>query len=453
MRHAPTPQLLRALAPLGISLCLAVFALLLPSRGASAEGEGPDLRKAAAAAAAQRAALPPASASGSPASAPVSAPVSAPASAPTSSPTTSPSVLYPPRRDVLVFSHARHEARGATCDRCHPAATTSRSSVDLLLPTEAACRACHAIDRAAPTTASCGACHRGFSPSAVVPRVSSEPPALKFSHAAHAKTNCRQCHASVDDRPALPSMASCLGCHRDASSRCTTCHLATPSGRVDVSLSGWLGASPSGTAADALSARLRPRSNLFGDAHDAAFATNHRAAAARSDRTCASCHDESYCADCHAGTVRPLDYHPADYLQAHALEARRAASECSTCHRQQSFCVGCHERTGVAPRAASELDRTSAPFHPASWASVERGAAQNLHAVSARRNLTTCTSCHRESDCLPCHSADSSGLRISPHPRAWRSSAQCRALDRANRRMCTRCHVTDDEQGCDWSAD
>ncbi len=448
-RHAPTRQLLGALAPLCISLCLAVVALLLPSRGASAQGQGgagagssaPDLRKAAEAAAAQRAAMPPAPASGSP------------ASSPTSPTAASPSVLYPPRRDVLVFSHARHAARGATCDRCHPAATTSRSSVDLLLPTEAACRACHAIDRAAPTAASCGACHRGFSPTAAVPRVSSEPPALKFSHAAHAKTNCRQCHALVADRLALPSMASCLGCHRDASSRCTTCHLATPSGRVDVSLSGWLGASPSGTAADALSARLRPRSNLFGDAHDATFATNHRAAAARSDRTCASCHDESYCADCHAGTVRPLDYHPADYLQAHSLEARRAASECSTCHRQQSFCVGCHERSGVAPRAASELDRTGDPFHPARWASVERGAAQNLHAVSARRNLTTCTSCHRESDCLPCHSADSSGLRISPHPRAWRSSAQCRALDRANRRMCTRCHVTDDEQGCDWAAD
>ena len=261
-------------------------------------------------------------------------------------------------------------------------------------------------------------------------------------------------------------MQSCLTCHRTpvtvgasavtdaAAAGCTRCHLSTPSGRIDTTLGGSLGAPPSGTLADAFTARLRPTSNLFGDAHHPGFATDHGAAATRSDRTCGACHDESYCADCHKGITRPLEYHPGDYLQVHALEARRAASECSTCHRQQTFCVGCHERTGVATRAAAEWGRGAqgqGAFHPAGWASATT-LGPNTHAREARRNLTTCTSCHRDDDCLPCHSADPGGLRISPHPRAWRGSVQCRALDRGNRRMCLRCHTSAEELGCDWSA-
>src|ERR1043165_6998674 len=57
-------------------------------------------------------------------------------------------VVYPPQRLPLVFSHARHLGRGTACAACHPDATTSRSAVDDLLPTEAACRPCHPIDRA-----------------------------------------------------------------------------------------------------------------------------------------------------------------------------------------------------------------------------------------------------------------------------------------------------------------
>jgi hypothetical protein len=40
---------------------------------------------------------------------------------------------------------------------------------------------------------------------------------------------------------------------------------------------------------------------------------------------------------------------------------------------------------------------------------------------------------------------------VSPHPKSWRGSARCRALDRGDRRMCLRCHITRDEVGCDWS--
>ena len=46
-------------------------------------------------------------------------------------------VVYPPQRMPLIFSHAKHAARGTTCVQCHPAGTTSRSAIDNLIPTEA----------------------------------------------------------------------------------------------------------------------------------------------------------------------------------------------------------------------------------------------------------------------------------------------------------------------------
>jgi hypothetical protein len=372
------------------------------------------------------------------------------------------SIVYPPRLDTLVFSHARHLPRVGSCAACHPASGSSRSAVDLLAPTEAECRACHPVDRMAPSATACGKCHRGFFVGAPVARVQAAPAALKFSHAAHGRFECQHCHASAaagrsgdNDPPALPSMASCLSCHRDGTEarRCTECHLATRGGLIDTTLGGTQ--EVKGNASGKLGGSgLRPSSNLFGDAHGPGFASDHRAASTRTDRTCGACHDESYCADCHAGSMRPMEFHPDAYLQVHAVAARRATSECSTCHRYQTFCVGCHERVGVGTRAASEWTSGQGPssFHPAGWASASSSGGPNLHAREARRNLPTCASCHREGDCLSCHSADAGGLRITPHPPGWRGSSRCRALDRGNRRMCLRCHVAVEEIGCDWTA-
>jgi hypothetical protein len=272
-------------------------------------------------------------------------------------------VVYPPQRLPLIFSHAKHLARGATCVQCHAAAPTSRSAIDNLIPTEAACRACHAIDRSDPNkqatpVAACAACHPGYTPGAVVERVYVMPAPLKFDHAAHGKTSCETCHRDIRKvdlatTSQLPTMASCLTCHKDGASenRCTTCHVAELGGLMQTRF-------PHG--------ELVPRQTGFGDEHTPWFSRDHKQQARRVDATCNACHDQSECVECHQGVVKPADFHIANYLLVHASEAKRGRPDCSACHRQQTFCVGCHERSGIGTRGGGRFEgaATDQPFHP-----------------------------------------------------------------------------------------
>jgi hypothetical protein len=354
-------------------------------------------------------------------------------------------VVYPPQRLPLIFSHGKHAARGATCVQCHAAATTSRSAVDNLLPTEAACRACHAIDRAdinkvATPVAACTGCHPGFAANRPVERSYIIPGPLKFDHSAHKQT-CESCHGDLRrvelaTTKQLPTMGSCLSCHASDQRQCTTCHLGKIGGLVETQF-------PHGT--------LVPERSGLGDEHGPGFTRDHKQQARRLDATCNACHDKSECVACHQGVVKPTDFHDANYLLVHATEAKRGRPDCSACHRAQTFCTGCHERSGLGMRGRTEFSRfdPQRQFHPSGWASEAIGA--NLHAAVARRNVSACASCHRDDDCIRCHSAEPSALKISPHPPGWRGSTRCEMLDRGNRRMCLRCHITQDELGCQWS--
>jgi hypothetical protein len=270
------------------------------------------------------------------------------------------------------------------------------------------------------------------------------PTPLKFSHVAHAQQTCASCHGDMRaiglaTRAQLPTMTSCFACHRDGARerRCSYCHLAKLGGLLETEF-------PHGT--------LVPRHTGLGDAHASGFAKDHRQEAVQIDATCTACHDRSTCIACHQGVTKPTDFHPGNYVLSHTVEAKRGTPDCSACHRAQSFCVACHERSGVAQRGATDFNSSDPrrAFHPPGWASASGG--PNGHARDARKNITSCASCHREDDCLKCHTAEAGSLRASPHPRGWRGSARCRALDRGNRRMCLKCHVTREELGCDWTA-
>lgn len=365
------------------------------------------------------------------------------------------SVIYPVQALPLRFSHARHGT--VACLDCHAAAATSASATDRLLPGEAVCARCHPVDRREPArvvagqpAAACVACHPDYRDGLPVARVQILTPNLKFSHAAHATAACATCHAGaataeVSSAALLPTMATCVTCHDGAAapSACGTCHLQAVGGGLRTTFfEGEL--RPTATSSTSVLGAVD-------DAHDADFMQRHGKVASSAGAACGACHEARYCADCHQGQISERAFHRPGYAAAHAEEARRGVPDCTVCHRTQSFCVGCHERQGLGTRAGSEFvsGDPERSFHPRGWASTSI-AEPNLHAAEARRNLPSCSSCHREDDCLTCHSAQPGIARISPHPRGWRGSAACRAMDTRNRRVCLRCHITEDELGCDW---
>lgn len=373
-------------------------------------------------------------------------------------------VIFPDQSLPLRFSHARHLRLPAApaCTTCHAAARTSRSSLDNLIPDEAACRACHAIDRAtlavpapptAPTPAAamppagCVTCHPGYrAGDRLVARVRIPAPNIKFDHQAHAERgiDCARCHGDLTGvdlatRAQLPGMRLCLACHdgRRAPSTCTTCHLADAGGRVRTVYA---------------SGPLAPSGALRGDAHGMGFRTGHAAVAQNSADYCGSCHRQRFCVDCHQGVVKPMDFHGGNYVALHAMDARRNSPDCTTCHRQQSFCTGCHARSGVSGDgrggAAYDSQDPTRRFHPPGWAAADMGGPGH-HGFEARRNIRQCASCHREQFCVTCHTAEPGSTSVvSPHPPGWATSARCRALVARNPRVCLRCHVTPDEARC-----
>ena len=361
-------------------------------------------------------------------------------------------IIYPRQTLPLRFSHALHLGDGGamSCEQCHNKIRQSASSLDNNMPQEAQCKGCHAIDRQQPElqtsgpSARCITCHPQFDAmSGQVRRMQMPIPNLKFSHRAHLdrKTSCATCHGDVSTlelatEAQLPSMRTCQGCHDGtvAPNTCITCHLSQVGGTMQSEFPG-LGS-------------LRPSGSLRGAAHTLEFRTTHKYAAQNDEGFCASCHKKDFCVECHNGSVKPMDFHGGDYVRMHAIEARRNSPDCSGCHRVQTFCQGCHSRMGVADDEKGGQFGGTGRFHPAGWTeSGLAGRGPGHHAFEAQRNIKQCASCHRESDCTKCHSAQIGSPRANPHPRNWRGSRRCEALVKRNKRMCLRCHV-DANVGC-----
>lgn len=407
-------------------------------------------------------------------------------------------VIFPDQQLPLKFSHIQHltlpEYGDVNCATCHNTAARSRSALDNLMPQESACSTCHDIDRSQPDKrvpageppVGCPVCHVGITTDPqtgvrVVPRVFVPTPNIKFDHRIHVtelNMTCAQCHGDMvknrvglATRAQLPRMSMCISCHdgrtikvptkgpdraesgasqpeqaasaraaqtvaRVAEKKCITCHIADAGGVMKTDYS---------------SGKLAPSGAIFGADHDMLFRVRHAHAAQNNADYCGSCHKKNFCIDCHDGVVKPMDFHGNDYVNTHAIDARRGTPDCQACHRQQSFCTGCHTRAGVSSdsRGGSEFS-SSGPdtrFHPPGWVDFgTRGS--NHHAFQAQRNIKQCAACHREQFCIGCHGNTVDALQVNPHPAGWGQSRRCRALFARNPRMCLRCHTSQDEARC-----
>lgn len=289
------------------------------------------------------------------------------------------------------FPHETHSVFFSECSACHAGVTSGEAS------------------QLFPDPATCAACHDGATAPAIgwkgqEARVSS----LAFSHTPHA-FDCATCHLPQGPENlsamALPEPETCLGCHmpgteHQQAEECNFCHAPV----VDFRITG-LGLNP--------------------PFHGAAFTTSHAAAATAGQPDCTSCHAENTCVQCHEAQGSP-DFHPVNFLASHGTEAFGRISDCASCHSTEAFCRECHINLGLTGVGGSDM---VAPFHDgqALWILS--------HPQAARQDLESCTSCHQQTDCLRCHSAQS-GMRVNPHGPDFNASN----IGDLNQAMCRLCH-------------
>jgi hypothetical protein len=316
------------------------------------------------------------------------------------------------KRADVEFPHSIHVDQGIACEDCHAGIEKATSL----------------RQRHLPPKEKCAECHDGYSG----PSPDSIPEArLSFSHAAHlpqitAKDKCATCHAKLPEMGEprfVPSMDTCTSCHKHQldynQGRCRPCH---------VTMKG-----------------LEP-GKYFTHAGD--WTRLHGPAARPSAESCAQCHDQTYCAECHAATTtaaRPSiifperverDYiHRGDYVSRHMIDAEASPASCLRCHGK-NFCEACHEQQNLR----GVLLSGGRDPHPDGWMNLASG---EFHGDAARRNAASCAACHdqpgNQNACVACH-RDLAGPQANIHPRSFRSKRD--EKDIADNGMCRACHVS-----------
>ena len=161
------------------------------------------------------------------------------------------------------------------------------------------------------------------------------------------------------------------------------------------------------------------------DSHESMFFMEAHPTLASSDqRSCATCHVETFCVLCHDAPVGG-GYHPQDFVARHSANAFARDTECANCHSAQVFCRECHADAGLTGSG-----RLGPGYHDGGPIWLLR------HGQAARQSLESCTTCHRQQDCIQCHGV-LGAFKVSPHgrdfdaERAWKRSA----------RTCFACHL------------
>jgi hypothetical protein len=322
--------------------------------------------------------------------------------------------------DHIRVPHALHARAKVECIACHEEIYDAKALDKRVLPAEAKCLECHREQKA---QGRCTYCHSDVKIAAAWPPREST---LRMSHAEHidrVKEDCTVCHKSLPNPlralDSKPPMSACTSCHEHKKEyddgRCNRCHT------------------------DLTRYALKPVS-MF--SHQGNYLREHGRSARSADATCAECHEQTFCSDCHANTVSTkieikfpervdADFiHRNDFLGRHAVEAQGDPASCRRCHGS-SFCEDCHRQQNLTPQAANPRDP-----HPLGWSTP--GSPQ-FHGTEARRDIVSCAGCHDQgarSICVDCHRVG--GIGGNPHPPDWQSRHGRGEIARNS--MCLACH-------------
>lgn len=406
-----------------------------------------------------------------------------------------------PPNGLLAFSHPEHAARtdsaGKTCATCHTEPGAARMDVAGVRAARCfschthratahfaeanRCRTCHvplvratALSVAAvsqlPTPAthdsanwverhgvtgrnlgSCETCHArqsclrchldakrvaaiaALQPDPRVAAVVAVKPAVYFQPASHRESDFASTHGPEARREPF----RCASCH--ARSSCQTCHIGEGASRVidelpvepdspgrgrGVQLRRVGQPLPRATMPAPVRADTTARTVRV---HPPDFERQHPGAARSGAMSCEGCHTQAMCSACHGAEVgHRRRFHVANFVLRHSVDAYSRETDCSSCHNTEAFCRSCHQQVGLGARG-----RPPGVFHTAQPQWLLQ------HGRAARQSLTTCTSCHQQRDCLPCHST--LGWGVSPHGPGFDAAR----LWKTAKPMCVRCHLSD----------
>jgi hypothetical protein len=329
------------------------------------------------------------------------------------------------KRDQIASQHARHAEAKVECITCHEPIYDAETLEAEALPREATCLQCHKEWKAA---GNCSPCHaQPDAPATYVRGVSApEQGDLRMSHVKHLElTNedCGVCHQRLpDSRPLEGSsvpMAACTNCHPHdgefGAAQCTACHT------------------------DLNRYALRPITSY---SHKGDYLQRHAQDAHAGGASCGTCHEQTFCSDCHTQTVPAMPevmmaervdrrfVHGREFYTRHSIDAQASAPLCASCH-SQTFCDSCHQREGLSARSENALNP-----HPPGFNSP---GSPVFHGPAARRNIETCAACHdqgAQSNCVECHRVG--GIGGNPHPSSWLVR---HPIEEVNRNaMCLACH-------------
>jgi hypothetical protein len=318
---------------------------------------------------------------------------------------------------AYVFPHAPHVEGDVACNACH-------ADIEKADRLEQGVR--HVKIPANPSkNDACSGCH-DTDPKLTLPK-RTRPFRISFSHADHLGRvkDCGACHKALPDKgdavAKTPPMDSCTACHNHQAdfneARCMPCHTD-----------------------------LKGYAPVSAFRHEGDWLRAHGPLARPTAESCAQCHDQTYCAECHAAQTTPARpsviypeavgrtfIHRGDYVSRHMIEARANGASCRRCHGSQ-FCDACHEQQGVSD--ALRLTGSGRDPHPPNFFPQ--------HGDAARRDITSCAGCHdngARSFCVECHGFTATGgLRSggNPHPPSWTDRHD--RGDIADNDMCKVCH-------------
>lgn len=328
----------------------------------------------------------------------------------------------PAKQPAYVFPHSTHVDSDVACSNCH-------APIEKATKLEATVRHIKLPERPAKHKV-CSDCHDTDPAIKIAAR--SRPFRFTFSHADHlprVKGDCKRCHQDLPEPKETeydpPPMAACTSCHNHqmdfAQARCTPCH---------TDLKGY-----------------KPESAFR---HEGEWLKAHGRLARPSAESCAACHDQTFCAECHSPTTAAARasivfpervdrsfIHRGDYVSRHMIDAGADPAGCRRCHGP-AFCDACHTQQNLTKAAGNFRDP-----HPQGWATPGN---TPFHGDAARRDISSCAGCHDQgasATCVGCHRvggvADRPGLDDGPHPPSFISKH--RGEDKSKNSICAACHL------------